>query len=111
VWDVTVAQPGPLGILVDFLNAPFPGCAAAYNGMAYLDWWATDPFHFGAYSYYQRGQYTQFAGYEKVRKGNIHFCYDSLLLNVRRGCLPLDSQPPPAPHWSELSARHGCRGL
>jgi monoamine oxidase len=50
------------------------GCSAAYNGMAYLDWWAADPYHFGAYSYYQVGQTTQFSGYEQVREGNIHFC-------------------------------------
>jgi monoamine oxidase len=69
--------PAPTGAVQGFLSeveGPFPGCLAAYNGRAYLDWWATDRFHYGAYAYYQLGQYTRFAGYERVREGNVHFC-------------------------------------
>jgi monoamine oxidase len=61
----------------DFLNgveAPFPGCQASYNGKAWLDWWEQDPFIGGAYGCYRVGNYTQFAGIENVRQGNVHFC-------------------------------------
>jgi monoamine oxidase len=101
-WDETVAQPGPMGILVDFpggakgasfVGAPFgaapagdvtaflseiepvfPGMSAAYNGLAFRDFWAADPWHRGAYSYWALGQETLFAGYEGVQEGKVHFC-------------------------------------
>ncbi len=55
-------------------NAPFPGVSTAYNGKAYLDWWATDPYIGGAYGCYQAGQITTFSGIEPVKEGNVHFC-------------------------------------
>ena len=99
-WDVSAAQPGDYGILVGFpggrhgvLAAPahgpapgglareyvreldrvFPGIAGLYTGVAYLDVWANDPWHHGAYSYYGVGQYTHFAGIEAMPEGNVTF--------------------------------------
>lgn len=42
--------------------------------MAWLDWWEQDPFIGDAYGCYQIGNYTTFAGIEKVSEGNVHFC-------------------------------------
>lgn len=101
-WEVSRGQKGHAGILVDFtggstgrsyhapahapasrdvaldflaqLEPVFPGIGAAWNGKAFLDFWAADRWHRGSYSYYRTGQYTQFAGYEALRQGNVHFC-------------------------------------
>lgn len=51
----------------------YPGTTAAFNGLAYEDHWSVDPWHKGAYHYYQPGQYTTIAGYEGVQEGRIHF--------------------------------------
>jgi monoamine oxidase len=99
-WDVSAAQQGNYGILVGFpggrrgvlpavahgpapthiaheyvdrLDRIYPGVAAEYTGVAYLDVWAHDPWHHGAYSYYGVGQYTQFAGIEPVPERNVFF--------------------------------------
>ena len=99
-WDVSAAQQGDYGILVGFpggrrgvlpaaahgpaptyiaheyvdrLDRIYPGVAAEYTGVAYLDVWAHDPWHHGAYSYYGVGQYTQFAGIEPVPERNVFF--------------------------------------
>jgi monoamine oxidase len=97
-WDVTRAQNGSMGILVDytgggvplasfggdptnpdviatfaktFLNQiepVFPGITAQWNGRATLDVPLSNPFLLGSYSYWKVGQYTQFSGYEKARQ-------------------------------------------
>jgi monoamine oxidase len=99
-WDVSAAQQGDYGILVGFpggkrgvlhaaahgpapkaiadkyvreLDRIYPGIAKLYTGIAYLDVWAHDPWHHGAYSYYKVGQYTRFAGIEPVPEGNVFF--------------------------------------
>ena len=56
----------------------FPGITQQWNGRATLDVPLTNPFLLGSYSYWKVGQYTQFAGYEKVRQpdlttGKCHF--------------------------------------
>ena len=56
--------------LLEFL---YPGCTAAWNGKAYMDYWTGDPWHRGSYSYGKVGQYTQFIGIEGVPQGNVHF--------------------------------------
>jgi monoamine oxidase len=106
-WDVTRAQPGATGILVNYTggnttgamltSAPFatlgsdpgvakdargflagletvlPGGTTGWNGLATSSLPALDP-NFGlAYSYWKPGQYTTFAGYERVRQGNVFF--------------------------------------
>jgi monoamine oxidase len=96
-WEVTRAQGGATGILVDYtgggvplssfkgqptradvtsyartflsqLEPVFPGITAQWNGLATLDTPATDPNLLGSYSYWKVGQYTKFSGYEKARQ-------------------------------------------
>ena len=107
-WDVSAAQPGDYGILVGFpggrhgvlpaaahgpapkniadeyvreLDRIYPGIAKLYTGVAYLDVWAHDPWHHGAYSYYGLGQYTRFAGIEPVPEGNVFFAGEQTSYN------------------------------
>jgi monoamine oxidase len=101
-WDVTRAQSGDTGILVDYtggrvgaeftgnlddpetiqnyarkflrqLEPAFPGIAAEWNGLATLDVPARVPTLLGSYAYWKPGQYTRFAGAERERSGNCHF--------------------------------------
>jgi monoamine oxidase len=97
-WDVTRAQPGRSGILVDYtggrIGASFgsgtptsrakqflgqiepvlPGISAQWNGRATVDFWSANPFTHGSYSYWKVGQYTEFAGVEREVEGACHFC-------------------------------------
>jgi len=96
-WDVTRAQAGGSGILVDYtggqIGASFgtgtpasraqqflaqiepvlPGITAFWNGRATLDYWTGYEWTRGSYSYWKVGQYTKFAGIERERQGNCHF--------------------------------------
>jgi monoamine oxidase len=96
-WDVTRAQPGTPGILVDYtggdvaraqsgqptaslaaqflaqLEPVLPGIGAHHNGLATFDDWQANPWSRGAYAYWRVGQYTAFAGVERERSGNCHF--------------------------------------
>ena len=96
-WEVTRAQPGSAGILVDYtggtIGASFgsgtpaerakrflaqiepvlPGISAYWNGRATVDFWAGDPWTKGSYSYWKVGQYTKFAGAEGQQEGACHF--------------------------------------
>ncbi len=99
-WDVTRAQPGATGILVNYtggaigasfagtgpsqvasdatrflsqLEPVFPAISAQWNGRATLDTPATNPYSRGSYSYYRIGQYTLFGGVEGARSGGCHF--------------------------------------
>ena len=99
-WEVTRAQPGTAGILVDYtggkigasfgtgtpqdrarqflaqLEPVLPGISAKWNGKAALDFWTAYPWTKGSYSYWKVGQYTKFAGVEREREGrglNCHF--------------------------------------
>jgi len=94
-WDVTRAQDGATGILVDYtgggvsfvgdptnpkvvhgyataflkqIEPVFPGITRRWNGRATLDVPERDPNLLGSYSYWKVGQYTQFSGYEKARQ-------------------------------------------
>ena len=97
-WDVTRAQNGATGILVDYtgggvplasftgdptdpkvvarfastflrqIEPVFPGITKQWNGRATLDVPLSNPFLLGSYSYWKVGQYTQFSGYEKARQ-------------------------------------------
>jgi monoamine oxidase len=99
-WDVTRAQDGSTGILVDYtgggvplasfsgnptdpkvvagfaktflsqIEPVFPGITKQWNGRATLDVPLANPFLLGSYSYWKVGQYTQFSGYEKARQPN-----------------------------------------
>ncbi len=97
-WEVTRAQDGTTGILVDYtgggvplasftgnpedpavaaeyaatflkqIEPVFPGITAHWNGRATLDAPLIDPFLLGSYSYWKVGQYTLFSGYEGARQ-------------------------------------------
>ena len=97
-WEVTRAQPGTSGILVDYtggtvgasfgsgtpttraqqflaqLEPVLPGATAQWNGRAAIDYWAGYPWTKGSYSYWKVGQYQRFAGVEKEIEGAVHFC-------------------------------------
>jgi len=100
-WDVTRAQPGSTGILVNYtggsisdsfsggngsktvsvyaknvlnqIEPVFPGLRSEWNGRATLDTPATNPFLLGSYSYWRVGQYTLFSGVEKQPSGHCYF--------------------------------------
>ena len=97
-WEVTRAQDGTTGILVDYtgggvplasftgdptdpkvvagfaktflsqLEPVFRGITQQWNGRATLDVPLSNPLLLGSYSYWKVGQYTQFSGYEKARQ-------------------------------------------
>jgi monoamine oxidase len=97
-WEVTRAQPGALGILVDYtggnIGASFgsgtpttraeefldqiepvlPGISQHWNDLATIDFWKDYEWTLGSYSYWKVGQYTAFAGIEGRQEGNAHFC-------------------------------------
>jgi monoamine oxidase len=99
-WEVTRAQAGTAGILVDYtggkigasfgtgtpqeraqqflaqLEPVLPGITKKWNGQAAVDFWSAYPWTKGSYSYWKVGQYTKFAGVEREREGralNCHF--------------------------------------
>ena len=99
-WEVTRAQAGTTGILVDYtggkigasfgtgtpqeraqqfltqLQPVLPGITGQWNGKATVDYWTGYPWTKGSYSYWKVGQYTKFAGVEREREGralNCHF--------------------------------------
>ncbi len=55
------------------LERVLPGISTHYTGRAALSYPTGDPNLLGSYSCWRVGQYTQFAGYERVRQGPIHF--------------------------------------
>jgi monoamine oxidase len=98
-WEVTRAQPGTPGILVDYtggkigasfgtgtateraqqflaqLEPVLPGITAKWNGKATLDYWTGYPWTKGSYSYWKVGQYTNFAGVEREPEGRAQNCH------------------------------------
>jgi monoamine oxidase len=96
-WEVTRAQPGKSGILVNYtggdvgasfgsgtlttqaqqflaqIDPVIPGLKKAWNGKATLDYWTGYEWTRGSYSYWKVGQYTRFSGAESERSGNCHF--------------------------------------
>ena len=96
-WEVTRAQPGTSGILVDYtggavgasfgsgtpttraqqflsqLEPVLPGVTNAWNGRATVDYWPGYRWTKGSFSYWKVGQYTKFAGMEGARQGTCHF--------------------------------------
>jgi len=71
----TFGTPNPADVkgVLDGVDALFPGTSAAYTGRAIQSFWAAEPWHHGAYSYWGIGHYTSFAGAEGLQEGNIHF--------------------------------------
>jgi monoamine oxidase len=96
-WEVSRAQPGSSGILVDYtggtIGASFgsgspssraqqflaqiepvlPGISGKWNGRATVDWWQGYPWTKGSYAYWKVGQYTKFSGMESAVQGSCHF--------------------------------------
>jgi monoamine oxidase len=96
-WEVSRAQPGTSGILVDYtggkVGASFgsgtpeerakqflaqvepvlPGATKAWNGKAAIDFWPGYRWTKGSYAYWKVGQYQRFAGMEGRRQGNCLF--------------------------------------
>ena len=96
-WEVSRAQPGTAGILVDYtggrigdsfgsgtpetrarqflaqLEPVLPGITAQWDRNATVDYWAAYPWTLGSYSYYKPGQYTRFGGSEEQVSGACHF--------------------------------------
>jgi monoamine oxidase len=100
-WEVSRAQPGESGILVDYTggdigksftgdptfhaaqfleqidspaNPVLPGLGEYYNDLVTLDYWTGYPWTLGSYSYWKVGQYQRFAGIEREQEGACHFC-------------------------------------
>jgi monoamine oxidase len=97
-WEVTRAQPGTAGILVDYtggtigdsfgsgtpttrakqflgqIEPVLPGLTKQWDGRATVDYWAAYPWTRGSYSYYKPGQYHGFGGAEPEISGACHFC-------------------------------------
>jgi monoamine oxidase len=98
-WDVSRAQGGASGILVDYtggtvgasfgsgtptqraqqfltqLEPVLPGITTRWNGRATVDFWVANPWAKGSYSYWKPGQYTRFAGVEREREGRAQNCH------------------------------------
>jgi monoamine oxidase len=75
-WTGTAFGPAPAAAVTKLLGQVepvFPGTTAAYNGLAWRDAWALNPWSKGAYTCPKPGQYTTFFGVEAERVGNIHF--------------------------------------
>ncbi len=96
-YEVTRAQPGKSGILVDYtggeigagfnvgtpmirakmfleqLEAVLPGISSKWNEKATVDYWTGFQWTKGAYSFWKVGQYTKFAGIEGKWEGDCHF--------------------------------------
>jgi monoamine oxidase len=106
-WEVTRAQPGTSGILVDYtggnvgasfgtgtpeeraleflgqLEPVLPGATASWNGKATVDFWPAYEWTKGSYSYWKVGQYQRFAGIEGRRQGNCHFAGEHTSLDFQ----------------------------
>lgn len=96
-WEVSRAQPGTSGILVDYtggkigstftsgtpsslakrflsqIEPVLPGLTAAWDGRATVDAWPAYKWTKGSYSYWKVGQYTRFSGAESEISGTCHF--------------------------------------
>ena len=59
--------------VLEQLEPVFPGITAQWNGRATLSMWPNNPSSKGAYCYYPPSYPHQFAGYEAVSQGNVHF--------------------------------------
>jgi monoamine oxidase len=97
-WEVTRAQGGTSGVLVNYtggtVGAGFgpsrtatqyaqrflgqvtpvmPALPATWNGRVALDYWTGYPWSQGSYAYWGVGQYTTVAGSEREAVGSCHF--------------------------------------
>jgi monoamine oxidase len=104
-WEVSRAQPGTSGILVDYFGSAgaslpgnagtrartflgqiepvLPGITQSWDGRATLDQWTSNPWTLGSYSYYRVGQYQVFGGAESDIEGAVHFCGEHTTQNFQ----------------------------
>ena len=106
-WEVTRAQPGRSGILVNYTGGDYgaafgsgtvpervqlflaqaepvlPGITQASNGKAEREFWPGYEWTQGSYSYWKVGQYTAFAGVEGERRGTCHFAGEHTSLDFQ----------------------------
>lgn len=54
-------------------QARLPGMRGDFNGRAWLDHWAADPWARGSYAAFLPGQFTRYYGFVGRREGRIHF--------------------------------------
>lgn len=94
--SATPATSAAARTFVDDLERPFPGAREHFTGKATLSHLTSDPFARGSYSGWLAGQYVAFAGYERVRQGNVHFAGEHC-------SVPLQG-------FMEGAAREGMRG-
>lgn len=66
---------------LDELAPVYPGLS--WNGKATQSIWHKAPLFNASYSFYRRGQYTQFAGYEAEPQGNVFFCGEHTSLDYQ----------------------------
>ena len=65
------------------LEIVFPGITAHYTGKASLSYPTSNPHLLGSYSCWRVGQYTRFAGYERMRQGPISFAGEHCSLDFQ----------------------------
>ncbi len=65
------------------LEHVWPGVSQHWNGLATLSTPWSDPNLLGSYACWLVGQYTKFAGYERVRQGNCHFAGEHCSMNFQ----------------------------
>jgi monoamine oxidase len=110
-WDVTRAQRGDTGILVNYLGSAgavvpadppsaavtqamarqflrqiepvFPGISGEWNGLATVSAPLRDPWRRGSYAYWKVGQYTSIAGAERMRSRTCHFAGEHCSVNFQ----------------------------
>jgi monoamine oxidase len=85
-YAVTASDPYVRKYAIEFLSQlenVWPGVSRFWNGLATLSTPWTDPNLFGSYSCWLVGQYTKFAGYERVRQGNCYFAGEHCSINFQ----------------------------
>jgi monoamine oxidase len=65
------------------LERVYPGANEHSTGRATLSHVTADPFARGSYSGWLAGQYTRFAGYERVRQGNVLFAGEHCSIDLQ----------------------------
>ena len=70
---VTASTAAHAKTFVSQLDAVWPGATKHFTGKAIMSHVTADPFARGSYAGWLVGQYTRFAGYERVRQGNVLF--------------------------------------
>jgi monoamine oxidase len=67
------APRGRVRVALDRVTEAVPGLAAEWNGDAWLDHWASDPWTHGSYAAYEPGQYTRYWGFAGLPEGRVLF--------------------------------------